>query len=207
MTSHRRPICTIVGGPNGSGKSTLVESMVLEGEIVNADVVARMLAPDDPESASVRAAREVILRLGTLMEGRRSFNYETTLSSAQSLLVMKRALAAGYEVDLLFVVLDDVEMNVARVGMRVAQGGHRIPTEIVRRRYEKSLNNLGHAIALASEAAIVDNSRCEPSTLIEISEKQILVDRLEGGVPLHNRIAVALTGLTASPAQVWNRPA
>jgi predicted ABC-type ATPase len=55
--------CTILGGTNGSGKSTIYEEAVrpqIAGEFVNADVLARRIAPDAPESASLRAGKQVV---------------------------------------------------------------------------------------------------------------------------------------------------
>lgn len=48
----------------------------------------------------------------------------------------------GYRVVLFFLWLPNAEMAVARVENRVKQGGHRVPTEDVRRRYKTGLKNL-----------------------------------------------------------------
>jgi predicted ABC-type ATPase len=92
--------CTILGGTNGSGKSTIYEEAVrpqIEGEFVNADILARRISPNAPESASLRAGRQVVARLRDLITARQSFVHETTLSSRQSLQVMKQARDAGYQ--------------------------------------------------------------------------------------------------------------
>jgi predicted ABC-type ATPase len=90
--------CTILGGTNGSGKSTIYEEAVrpqIEGEFVNADILARRISPEAPEAASLRAGKQVVVRLDELITKRQNFVHETTLSSRQSLRVIRRARAAG----------------------------------------------------------------------------------------------------------------
>jgi predicted ABC-type ATPase len=121
--------CTILGGTNGSGKSTIYDEAVrlqADGEFVNADVLARRMSPNAPEAVSLKAGRRVIERLGELIAARDSFVHETTLSSHQSLQVMRDARAAGYHVGLVFVVLDSVDLNVLRVRERVREGPARL---------------------------------------------------------------------------------
>jgi len=80
------PICTVLAGPNGSGKSSAARNWLnVPGEIVNADVIARLIKPEQPEAASRAAGRAVLKRLDELVEQRQNFNFETTLSSQQAL--------------------------------------------------------------------------------------------------------------------------
>ena len=160
------PICTILAGPNGSGKSSAAQLwLTVPGEVVNADVIARLINPDKPEAASVAAGGAVLKRLDQLIEQRQNFNFETTLSSHQALQLMERAKSAGFKVVLIFVTLETVEMNVRRVRQRVAQGGHSIPEHVIRRRYHKTFERLSEAIVLADEAEIIDNSKASPEAL------------------------------------------
>jgi hypothetical protein len=76
--------CAILGGTNGSGKSTIYEEAVrpqIEGEFVNADIIARRISPEAPEAASLRAGKQVVVRLDDLITKRQNFVHETTLSS------------------------------------------------------------------------------------------------------------------------------
>jgi predicted ABC-type ATPase len=114
-----------------------------------------------------------------------SFVFETTLSSQQSIRLMKDAKAAGYEVDLYYVALDTVERNIERVKFRVALGGHNIPEDAIRRRHKGSLDNLPKALALADEAVIVDNTEKVPRVVFEIGEGSVLRSDLIHGNPFH----------------------
>jgi predicted ABC-type ATPase len=182
--------CTILGGANGSGKSTIYEKLHLEGVFVNADLAAREISPGNPESVTGAAGRRVLKRLNQLLAATEDFTYETTLSSHQSLNLMERATAAGYSVNLVFVVLRDLELNVLRVAQRVMRGGHSIPEHVIRRRYEASFKKLPRAISLARQVIVYDNSNpVEFETLIEILDGSIVSSALDESNPLHCRIA------------------
>ena len=43
--------------------------------------------------------------------------------------------SSGYSVELAFLSLPDVEMAIERVAMRVKQGGHNVPEDVIRRRF------------------------------------------------------------------------
>ena len=59
---------------------------------------------------------------------------------------------SGYRCHLAFFWLPNADMAVQRVAQRVATGGHDIPKDVVRRRYERGLENLfgGYAAAVDS---------------------------------------------------------
>jgi predicted ABC-type ATPase len=199
--------CTILGGTNGSGKSTIYEEAVrpqIEGEFVNADILARRISPNAPESASLRAGRQVVARLRDLITARQSFVHETTLSSRQSLQVMKQARDAGYQIGLIFVVLHSVELNVLRVQERVRMGGHSIPEKDIRRRYDRALANLPEAIKIAHHVAVYDNSSISHIKLIEISNGNIVFNALVETNPAHCQIADAVgSALNIAPDMVF----
>jgi predicted ABC-type ATPase len=187
--------CTILGGTNGSGKSTIYEEAVrpqIEGEFVNADILARRISPEAPEAASLRAGKQVVVRLDELITKWQNFVHETTLSSRQSLQVMRRARAAGYQVGLIFVVLHSVELNILRVRERVRMGGHSIPERDIRRRYDRAFANLPEAIKAAHQTAVYDNSSTSHVKLIEISDGQIVFNALDEADGAHCQIADAV---------------
>jgi predicted ABC-type ATPase len=67
--------------------------------------------------------------------------------------------AIGYRATLFFLWLPSPEVAVSRVARRVREGGHRIPLDIIRRRYWAGLRNMRHLyLPLADVALIVDNS-------------------------------------------------
>lgn len=122
MTAFQ-PVLTILAGPNGSGKTTLFERLNPPGEQVNADRIARLINPFHPEAASVEAARATLLRLSQLIGERQNFSYETTLSGRQPLTLIQKARLAGYRIELAYITLEDVALNLLRVRQRVLEGG------------------------------------------------------------------------------------
>ena len=66
--------------------------------------------------------------------------------------------------------LPNVETAVERVALRVQQGGHNIPANIIRRRFASGLVNFQHHYKMAvSDWALYDNTGMEPA-LLEWSE-------------------------------------
>jgi len=71
----------------------------------------------------------------------RSFAFETTLSGLTYVRMITEWRSAGYRVKLLFLSLTSEEEAISRVAMRVRQGGHTIPPEIIRRRFVSGMKN------------------------------------------------------------------
>jgi predicted ABC-type ATPase len=80
---------------------------------------------------------------------------------------MKVGRDRGFVVRLVYICVGNPEKNVQRVRARFAQGGHDVPDEDIRRRYERSLANLPAALKLANEAWLYDNAGTEPRMVLE----------------------------------------
>lgn len=133
----------ILAGCNGAGKTTaayaLLPNLLDCREFVNADEIARGLSPFQPETVSVPAGRLMLTRLRELLAAGETFALETTLATRHYLAFIREAQAQGYMVHLLFFWLSSVEAAVERVRVRVLEGGHNIPEDVIRRRYELGL--------------------------------------------------------------------
>lgn len=170
-----RPLALFYAGPNGSGKSTLRE-LDDDSRIqthIDPDAIARAMNAGDAQAADLSAGREALRRFKAALVAKTSFSMETTLSGASILKRMADARAAGFEVALRYVALDDPDENVARVADRVARGGHHIPEVVIRRRYTESLENLPRAIVLCDKAIIRDNSGTHAVTHLVIENNTI----------------------------------
>ena len=136
----------IVAGPNGAGKTTFAFSYLgVEARglaFVNADLIAAGLSPLDPQAAAVKAGRLMLAEIDRLVAEGRSFAFETTLAGRGYLRRIDSWRRIGYRVTLLFLSLPSPEEAVDRVRHRVAQGGHNIPEDVIRRRFEAGLANL-----------------------------------------------------------------
>jgi predicted ABC-type ATPase len=188
-----QPSCIILGGPNGSGKSSAYAKLKLEGVWINADELAKELTgTSDGRAAAMAAGRAALLRIREMIETRRSFIFETTLSSQQSINMMRDAQAAGFSVSLYYTILDSVERNIERVKQRVEAGGHDIPEDDIRRRYDGSLRKLSEALKIADEAVLIDNSGIEPHVMVVIRNGQVLAADLDEASSLHMQIYTTL---------------
>ena len=64
------------------------------------------------------------------------------LSSAKYLTHVQHARTRGFFVGLIYVALPNVETSIARVAIRVRKGGHDVPADKQRARWNRSLDNL-----------------------------------------------------------------
>ena len=71
---------------------------------------------------------------------------------------MAEAKRKGWQVNLIYIGVDNVQTSIERVAQRVAAGGHSVPEEDIRRRYTRSLANLVVAIQQADRTSIFENS-------------------------------------------------
>ena len=152
----QRPILVAVAGPNGAGKTTFFHSHLKPAGLrfLNADEVARELEVDAYGAARVvRELRE------ELVKQRESFVFETVLSDpvGEKVSFLKTAAQAGYMVVLCFIGLCGAETSEQRVAMRVAQGGHDVPSEKLVSRFPRTLANLRSAIRELPHVLIFDN--------------------------------------------------
>lgn len=169
MTRPRRII--IIAGPNGAGKTTFAKAFLPhEGECVNfinADLIAAGLSPFKPEAAAVQAGRLMIAEMRRYAAQAESFAFETTLSGRAYAKQIREWQAAGYSVDLIFLKLRSVKLALARVKARVAQGGHDVPSTVIRRRFRQGWLNFETLYRpLVNHWELYDNSGDSP-VLIE----------------------------------------
>jgi predicted ABC-type ATPase len=93
------------------------------------------------------------------MDQRADFSFETTLSGKTYEAVVWQCREFGYRVYLYFLWLSDVEMNVSRVAKRGQMGGHDVPVEDIRRRYQRSISNFFSIYAPLTEFwSVYDNT-------------------------------------------------
>jgi len=162
----------IIAGPNGAGKTTFAGAFLpFEAELpafVNADLIAAGLSPFQPETAAIRAGRIMLEQIDDHVAAGRSFAFETTLSGRTYAARIPKWRAAGYNVKFVFLSLPNVEEAIARVANRVRQGGHDIPADVIRRRFESGLRNFrGIYRDLVDFWQLFDNSGRTPVLLEE----------------------------------------
>jgi predicted ABC-type ATPase len=144
MASDEKRIL-IIGGPNGAGKTTFAREFLPREagllQFVNADLIAEGLSPFHPQAAAFRAGRLMLEQIAAHASAGRSFAFESTLSGVGYARMIDEWRRRGYVVKLVFLALPTAEDAIARVAMRVRQGGHDVPVATIRRRFDAGLRN------------------------------------------------------------------
>ena len=135
----------IVAGPNGAGKTTFATEFLLNEAdcptFINADLIAAGLNPFQPELSAFRAGRLMLEMIDDYVSRGESFSFEITLSGRSFARLIPLWQEQGYWVKLYFLRLPSAAMAVDRVGHRVRRGGHHVPEEEIRRRFDSGLRN------------------------------------------------------------------
>ncbi|MHB0980472.1 MAG: zeta toxin family protein [Thermoleophilia bacterium] len=161
--SATKPHVIVVAGPNGAGKSTSAPYFLRDAlevtEFVNADAIAGGLSAFSPESVAIAAGRIMLERMRELAADRTDFAFETTLAGRRLARFLADLQSKGYHVHVLFLGLESADLAVARVAERVRLGGHDVPVDTVRRRYDQGLRNLFRVyMPMADSWQYFDNS-------------------------------------------------
>jgi predicted ABC-type ATPase len=197
-----RPVLTIIAGANGAGKSTLTAgSPGTFGAIplLDPDAFANTLRSNGAGISTIAAGKEVLRLAKEHLKQRASFAVETTLSGKNYLQMMQYAkgIDRGFEVVLIYIGTETVEINLARIAKRVRAGGHNVPEVDVRRRYLRSLQNLPPAAAIADQVLLFDNSDdlgYQPVGLLSRGAHQWFHPLPVWAVELQTRISQATNG-------------
>jgi predicted ABC-type ATPase len=172
-----RPVVVALAGPNGAGKTTFFGAHLQPAGLrfVNADEIGRELAVGVYEAAAAAGhIRQALLDQGE------SFVFETVFSDpvGDKLAFLKRADKAGYTVVLCFVGIDGPGRSEERVAMRVAQGGHDVPTRKLRERFPRTMRNLGTAVRDLPHVLVFDNGDlARPFRKVAVYERGKMVER------------------------------
>jgi predicted ABC-type ATPase len=160
------PTLTVISGANGSGKSTLTRQLVRVADrdenrsilLIDPDAIAKEIDPIDPASAAIAAGRKALSLSQQYIQSEASFVVETTFSGNTYIKLMREAKSHGWLIILMYIGIDNPNLNVLRVADRVKLGGHDVPRSDILRRYERSLVNLNKAAKIVDTLILYDNS-------------------------------------------------
>jgi predicted ABC-type ATPase len=159
------PACVyVLAGTNGAGKSSVGGAAIREqgADYFNPDEATQRIRSSNPHlserDANIAAWQEGTRLLEEAIARRLVFALETTLGGDTITALLLQALAEGLEVRMWYVALATPELHIARVRARVARGGHDIPENRIRERYERSRVNLIRLLPRVTELRVFDNS-------------------------------------------------
>lgn len=173
------PTLYIIAGCNGAGKTTASFTILPEilgiKEFINADEIAKGLSPFQPEKVAIEAGRIMISRIDELIDKKYDFAFETTLATRSYVGKIRRAKKLGYKIVLVFFWLESLELAKERVAIRVSEGGHHIPREVIERRYKKGQENFFNLYqSQVDEWMFFDNTLEDAQLIAKFGEKGLL---------------------------------
>lgn len=170
MSAHKKIV--VIAGPNGAGKTTFAREFLPNEAacpvFVNADLIAAGISPFQPETVAFRAGRLMMKEIARNAAQGISFGLETTLSGLTYARMIRGWRTNGYTVKLIFLSLGSVDEAIARVATRVRQGGHNVPEDTIRRRFDAGWLNF-HSVyqSCVDSWMLFDNSGENPLLLEE----------------------------------------
>jgi predicted ABC-type ATPase len=184
----------IIAGCNGAGKTTASYTILPEilncKEFVNADEIAKGLSPFQPEKVAFESGRIMLERIDVLLNSDESFAFETTLSTKTYKQRLLKAKDLGFTIKLLFFWLPSIEMAINRVAIRVSEGGHNIPNDVIARRYKRGIENLFKIyLPLCNDWAVFDNSDEIPQLIAEGIQSEAIIANNESWILLNSNIS------------------
>jgi len=176
----------MLAGPNGAGKTTLYETLIqprMKAPFINADLIQKHELCDRSMETAYKAAKIAQQRRQSHLQSKASFVSESTFSHPSKLSLIDEAKAAGFRVLVYHLSVRTADLSVARVVTRVERGGHDVPEEKIRARYERNRGLIRQAVLKADKAFVYDNSALGKPPVPVMSFSCGRVDRLAGELP------------------------
>ena len=121
------------------------------------------LALFEPRSAAIKAGKLVLQQIREFAERGVDFAFETTLSGKSYISLFSALKVKDYALHLFFLWIPSPELAIARIKDRVAEGGHNVPAEDVRRRFIRGINNFFKLYeSLFDSWMLFNNSKAKP---------------------------------------------
>lgn len=204
----------VLAGPNGAGKSSVLGHLVeaFGGVSFDADAQTReLLAADaalDEADANRHVWHEMVHRLREAICRQLFFVFETTLGGQTIFQLLQDAALEGTNVRVWYLALATPDLHVERVRQRVAEGGHDIPTEQIRDRYDSSRLHLIGLIPVLKELWVYDNTAPrdpdslmpQPTLLLHMADAKMVESCPLEAVPEWAK-GIVLAALKADPTE------
>ena len=149
-------IYTLIAGINGVGKSSFAGSLLAQNNDLGIFIDTDKKVSD--RGGSLEGGKLAVRQIRDCLAKGISFSQETTLSGKQPLQTILQAYKKGYFVHLHYIGLDTLDDSLLRIANRVRRGGHSIPEETVRRRFQKRFYDLKKILPYCQNAKFYDNN-------------------------------------------------
>jgi predicted ABC-type ATPase len=194
------PRFLIIAGPNGAGKSTLAETYAKGLLYINGDEIKRVYKEETKQSIDQFSLRNLIrVKIDAYVRARESFAMESNLVSNYSYEIVQDLSSKGYQTELLYIGVNDLETLNLRIQQRVLLGKHYISPKDVEQRYKEALQKLPSNLKLFDAASFFDNSVADSKPIelmqlrngIIVSQQDQLPQWLLGRYPIIEKLSVA----------------
>ena len=147
---------TIIGGVNGVGKSSIYGAFGAAdkelGLVIDTDKITAQLGGD-----KLKGGKEAIRMINECLDHGEIFTWETTLSGNKPLKTILAAREKGYIISLYYIAVSSADESLLRIKNRVRKGGHDIPSDDVKKRFDKRFDDLIKILPYCDTARFVDN--------------------------------------------------
>lgn len=172
------PVLYVIAGPNGIGKTTSSYDLVPANiPIINSDEIAKEVRNSgilaNNANAQEYGNNEANRLIQDHLEKRASFAMETNLADAITWKFLIAVQKTDYQLHIIYVSTDDLEILNRRIEGRVKQGDHYVRPDIVKERYLNGLGFLKHYFKIPDHLQLFDNS-VTSSLIAEIEFGQII---------------------------------
>lgn len=186
----------MIAGCNGSGKSSYSKALVANG-VIPFDYDKYFLefynslqqSDFQEEMAHNLAFMKMEDQIDFSLNTKSDFSYETNFNSTP-LFWPKKFKKNGFEIHLIYLLLDSVDEAKRRVAVRVQNGGHFVPENEIRKRYFQGFENFNKCFRFFDYVDVFDCSRYEkaPKFCFSIKRGNVLLienlpDFIESLVP------------------------
>lgn len=160
-----KPRLLVIAGCNGSGKSSFSRSLVPSESIIPFDYdfhflsrYKSLLEIDIKEQmAHNLASSDLTTEIEEAWELGKDFAFETNFDN-EPMFWPDQFKAKGYEIFLIFICLESINLANKRVAIRVENGGHFVPNFEVERRYNAGFKNLNRVYSQFDFVDILEGS-------------------------------------------------
>jgi predicted ABC-type ATPase len=152
----KQPKLIILGGVNGVGKSSFwgaMQNLFPDILTINPDKINKECG-NNP----ILGGKKSLKLVQDCLNEKKDFAIESTLAGNTILKNIKKAKELGYNITLFYIGIESEEESLERIKNRVRKGGHNIPEEDVKRRYEKRLEDFMKVFPYCDDIDFYDNT-------------------------------------------------